>query len=70
MSPAYGGCAPMLLDSPETCASRGVRFRRLFDPSATLRSDEAQPMEERAAGKCPDCGAPVWIYLSQTQRMQ
>jgi len=32
--------------------------------------DEAQPEEERAPGKCPDCGAPVWIYLSRTQRMQ
>ena len=32
--------------------------------------DEAEPTEERAAGKCPDCGAPVWIYLSRTQRMQ
>lgn len=31
---------------------------------------KAQPREEYEPGECPECGAPVQIYLRRTQQMQ
>jgi hypothetical protein len=30
----------------------------------------AQPMEAYEPGKCPECGAPVQMYLKRTQPVQ
>lgn len=33
-------------------------------------SDDAQPMEAYEPGSCPECGAPVRIYLRRTSALQ
>jgi hypothetical protein len=31
---------------------------------------KAEPMEERAPGKCPECGAPIRIHLRRVKALQ
>jgi len=59
---------PVVVQMHVECAGCGHTEDETYE--SNMPFTKAQPMESCESGECPQCGAPVLMYLKRTQQKQ